>query len=414
MAKYVPYGSKCRCAVGTMENYLSTNTGHGLLFSGNPLMNANDHVVGINITHFGECAILTARANGFPQKCAPILPVPWIMVNKTHLIEGAPALTMDSLLPCFNGGVISITSLPPTPEDSVEERTDTAEKEKLSLWDKFVTGASAVGEAVCDISGKVLSAVAGVGVSIGKSALDTGALGCEIIDQVFLGNKFFDYDASLRESDKIVEDIAIWTGNPDWFYGGKIAGDIGTMVAGAYGAVSGLTAAAAGITVTGLGVGATGTGVGALVGVPAIAVSVPVVATGAAVAGASLAFAKSGFDQFGNDIEQFKKYSNSDTGEDISSKNIQYGSNSKSSNKLSSQMDARGWTKEIIEDTVDNPFTTRSSWNKATGNKATVFYKENGAYVIVDNKTKEIVQISDNINPGTWIPDSSIINPYIP
>lgn len=28
--------------------------------------------------------------------------------------------------------------------------------------------------------------------------------------------------------------------------------------------------------------------------------------------------------------------------------------------------------------------------------------------------TNEIVQISDNINPSTWIPDSGIINPYKP
>ncbi len=137
MAKYVPYSSRCKCTCGTMENYLSTDKGHGALFGGNPLMNANDHVVGTNITHFGECAILTAKANGFPTKCKPLLPTPWINVNKSYLIEGAPALTMDSLLTCYHFGVISITSLLPAPEDS--EIEDDASTEDNSDIENIIT-----------------------------------------------------------------------------------------------------------------------------------------------------------------------------------------------------------------------------------------------------------------------------------
>ena len=55
-----------------------------------------------------------------------------------------------------------------------------------------------------------------------------------------------------------------------------------------------------------------------------------------------------------------------------------------------------------------------TSINKATGNAATVFYTQQGSYVIVDDVTKAIVQISDNINPSTWAPDLSIVDPYIP
>ena len=43
-----------------------------------------------------------------------------------------------------------------------------------------------------------------------------------------------------------------------------------------------------------------------------------------------------------------------------------------------------------------------------------IFYKKSGSYVIVDDVIKEIVQISDNINPRDWIPDKNIINPYKP
>ena len=91
-----------------------------------------------------------------------------------------------------------------------------------------------------------------------------------------------------------------------------------------------------------------------------------------------------------------------------------FGSNTKSYQKLSNQMKSRGWTEELIKNTVDSPYTIRSSVNKATNNPATVYYTKQGSYVIVDDITNEIVQISDNINPSTWIPDSGIINPYKP
>lgn len=42
-----------------------------------------------------------------------------------------------------------------------------------------------------------------------------------------------------------------------------------------------------------------------------------------------------------------------------------------------------------------------------------MFYTERGSYVVVDDVTKAIVQVGDNINPSTWAPDPSIINSYI-
>ena len=90
-----------------------------------------------------------------------------------------------------------------------------------------------------------------------------------------------------------------------------------------------------------------------------------------------------------------------------------FGSSTKSKQKLMSQMDSRGWSEELLNNTVDNLYTIRISMNKATGNPATVFYTQRGSYVIVDDITKQIVQISDNINPSTWVPDTSIVDPYI-
>jgi len=96
------------------------------------------------------------------------------------------------------------------------------------------------------------------------------------------------------------------------------------------------------------------------------------------------------------------------------SSKVKFGSNTKSSNKLNNQMNSRGWTKESVKDTIDNPYTTRKSINLATKNSATVYYTKQGSYVIVDDVSNEIVQVSNNINPSAWNPDSNIMNPYKP
>lgn len=82
--------------------------------------------------------------------------------------------------------------------------------------------------------------------------------------------------------------------------------------------------------------------------------------------------------------------------------------------KLANQMNSRGWTPDSVKSTVDNPFTTRVSVNKRTGNTATVFYTEKGSYVVVDDVTHEIIQVSENINMETWAPDQTIIDHYVP
>ena len=93
---------------------------------------------------------------------------------------------------------------------------------------------------------------------------------------------------------------------------------------------------------------------------------------------------------------------------------IVFGSDTKSATKLNNQMTKRGWTESTVRDTVSNPYTKRVSVNKATGNSATVYYNKSGGYVIIDDVTNAIVQVSDNINPSTWAPDPSIVDPYLP
>ncbi|HCW3271682.1 TPA: transposase [Listeria monocytogenes] len=97
----------------------------------------------------------------------------------------------------------------------------------------------------------------------------------------------------------------------------------------------------------------------------------------------------------------------------IKSDNIKFGSSVKSTKKVNNQMKKRGWSEESVKSVVDHPHTTRKSGNKATGNDATVFYDKDGSYVIIDDKTKEIVQISDKFDKN-WVPDAGIADPCKP
>jgi transglutaminase-like putative cysteine protease len=97
----------------------------------------------------------------------------------------------------------------------------------------------------------------------------------------------------------------------------------------------------------------------------------------------------------------------------ICAEKLKFGSDTKSSERLSRQMEQRGWTKESIIETVENPAHTSPATNKANGNPATAYFNADGSYVVVDNVTFEIVQISKVGDTG-WIPDPSITDPYVP
>ena len=83
------------------------------------------------------------------------------------------------------------------------------------------------------------------------------------------------------------------------------------------------------------------------------------------------------------------------------------------SQKIARQIERRNWSRAEIDATIQNPFTTRTAINKATSGAATAYYTQAGDYIVVDNLTGEIIQISEKGN-SAWIPDSSINNPYRP
>lgn len=141
-----------------MENYINTDHGHGVIYNGCPLLNANDHKPKINLTHFGDCKArayyeelkrqlkdVTAENEGdntfntigkkllknigtlaltvdeymFSSKCEIDTPTAWLYGNEIHMLDGAPALTIGSTCTCRRGGVISFVL-----EDDEQESED--------------------------------------------------------------------------------------------------------------------------------------------------------------------------------------------------------------------------------------------------------------------------------------------------
>jgi len=79
----------------------------------------------------------------------------------------------------------------------------------------------------------------------------------------------------------------------------------------------------------------------------------------------------------------------------------------------SNQLARRGWNQSSIDDVVNNYVHKSKTINKANDNPATAYFDKNGHYVVRDDVTGEIVQMSNRYNPN-WKPDSSIIDPYKP
>lgn len=65
----------------------------------------------------------------------------------------------------------------------------------------------------------------------------------------------------------------------------------------------------------------------------------------------------------------------------------------------------RGWLIDDIQNLVSNPALTRTNpslLNRANGNVVTYYYRADGHYVVIDNITGEIVQVSNQFD-SNWI-----------
>ncbi len=75
------------------------------------------------------------------------------------------------------------------------------------------------------------------------------------------------------------------------------------------------------------------------------------------------------------------------------------------------QLQTRGWDQSSIDELVNGPVHTSPAVNRASGNPATAYFDDAGGYVVRDDLTGDLVQMSDRFDPD-WIPDSSIVDPY--
>lgn len=128
-----------KCSCGNMENYLNVETDHGVIWyavdeDGNvseerPLMNANDHEWDVNIVNFGRCNSPSNQVFGGKRSfqigslmdafgtaigacdgylCTPYCSQPWLKTAEDVLLDGAPAITYESQVTCYYGGIITM------------------------------------------------------------------------------------------------------------------------------------------------------------------------------------------------------------------------------------------------------------------------------------------------------------------
>lgn len=160
---YVHRLMRIRCTHGSIDNYINLPRDHGVLAGEDqePLLNANDHLAGKHIIHFGKCdsdenperifrkalvggiiggalggplggALIGGLASNLLEKtgimsfdCKPKTDEVWEETNDRNILEGAPALLMKSCLTCRYGGIITLVPLDEYPqEDQAQQKED--------------------------------------------------------------------------------------------------------------------------------------------------------------------------------------------------------------------------------------------------------------------------------------------------
>lgn len=284
------------------------------------------------------------------------------ILNKVHAVDISYADRFNSIyegLSSFNALIMNVTALiDPSAvtldQNAYEELLSGIENihaENMEVVNKTIENDDAeLDDALREVPWyeTALDFVAGAGVEFGKNTLEGIAfIPYAIVDGIFgtnLNERLSDNLDYLEES-YVLPHI----GNKTAYYYGRAAGDVITMVVGAYGMIKGIVTIAGGITITGGGAALSATGVGSIIGAPAIAVSVPVVLAGAAELGISGAVFANGYDNLNDNI---KMASTDKVSEVSSSKQSSVENNLKSNSfkdkikniddNIISDMDARG------------------------------------------------------------------------
>ena len=75
--------------------------------------------------------------------------------------------------------------------------------------------------------------------------------------------------------------------------------------------------------------------------------------------------------------------------------------------KITNQMNKRGWTDNQVQETIKNPSKTAQAIDRTANNEpATAYFDKTGHYVVRNNKTGNIVQVSNRNDPN-WVVDPS-------
>lgn len=218
--------AKCSCGDKDFSQYLNLKKDHGVLFNDNdhPLMNANDHVSGENIYTFGRCK---SRCNPHGTlgsallgpvgiigksligcKCEPLTPFPWVQVDENYYIDGAPALTINSVLHCAYGGEITITL-----ETEDEEKDSTEETQQEEETDKKDQLPSEVQEKIDSFCDDTPSNMQSMGEAALQEAILSGEQDAEVVvnesllNNVLLTSKAFlcgDMENAKKYADNLV------------------------------------------------------------------------------------------------------------------------------------------------------------------------------------------------------------------
>lgn len=80
------------------------------------------------------------------------------------------------------------------------------------------------------------------------------------------------------------------------------------------------------------------------------------------------------------------------------------------SQKIARQMEKRGSTTELVNQTWAAPEMKRRALNRANDTAATAYFRSDLSYIVMENETDFVVQIGDRNYPR-WKPDASIADP---
>ena len=245
------------------------------------------------------------------------------ILNKVHAVDISYADRFNSIyegLSSFNAKIMNVTALIDPSAVTLDENVyeeflgglETLYTNDLTKVKNTIDNdESELDEALREVPWyeSALDFVAGAGVELVKNNLEgLFFIPYAIVDGIFGTNinKNVDNNLNYLEEKYVLPHI----GNKQAYYYGKAAGDVITLVEGAYGIAKGLFTITAGLGLAGGGFVLEASGVGAIFGAAAQAVSIPLVVAGTAEMSLALAVAAEGYGNLNDNMMMASSSSN--------------------------------------------------------------------------------------------------------